>query len=54
MKRGAAVVYPQDAAQIVASADVFPDARVLVTTLKRPIINTRDEPYFIERPRQEG
>src|SRR6202020_3051850 len=29
MKRGAAVVYPKDAAQIVAFADVFPRARVL-------------------------
>src|ERR1700683_2274622 len=28
-KRGAAVVYPKDAAQIVASADIFPGARVL-------------------------
>ena len=29
MVRGAAVVYPKDAAQIVAMADVFPGARVL-------------------------
>ncbi len=29
MKRGAAVVYPKDAAQIVALADVFPGARVI-------------------------
>src|SRR6516165_8161043 len=29
MKRGAAIVYPKDAAQIVAYADVFPGARVL-------------------------
>src|ERR1043165_6142997 len=29
MKRGAAVVYPKDAAQILAVADVFPGARVL-------------------------
>ena len=29
MKRGAAVVYPKDAAQIVSQADVFPGARVL-------------------------
>src|SRR5260370_11022804 len=29
MKRGATVVYPKDAAQIVAFADVFPGARVL-------------------------
>jgi tRNA (adenine57-N1/adenine58-N1)-methyltransferase len=29
MKRGAAVVYPKDAAQILAFADVFPGARVL-------------------------
>ncbi len=29
MKRGAAVVYPKDAAQIVGLADVFPGARVL-------------------------
>jgi tRNA (adenine57-N1/adenine58-N1)-methyltransferase len=29
MRRGAAVVYPKDAAQIVAFADVFPGARVL-------------------------
>jgi tRNA (adenine57-N1/adenine58-N1)-methyltransferase len=29
MKRGAAVVYPKDAAQIVAFADVFPGSRVL-------------------------
>src|SRR5579875_3033740 len=28
-KRGAAVVYPKDAAQVVAFADVFPGARVL-------------------------
>src|SRR6201990_1728528 len=28
-KRGAAVVYPKDAAQIVAFADVFPGARVI-------------------------
>ncbi len=29
MARGAAVVYPKDAAQIVAMADIFPGARVL-------------------------
>jgi tRNA (adenine57-N1/adenine58-N1)-methyltransferase catalytic subunit len=29
MSRGAAVVYPKDAAQIVAQADIFPGARVL-------------------------
>ena len=29
MKRGAAVVYPKDAAQIIAMADVFPGARVI-------------------------
>jgi tRNA (adenine57-N1/adenine58-N1)-methyltransferase len=29
MKRGAAIVYPKDAAQIVALADVFPGARVV-------------------------
>ena len=29
MKRGAAIVYPKDAAQILAYADVFPGARVL-------------------------
>ena len=29
MSRGAAVIYPKDAAQIVALADVFPSARVL-------------------------
>ncbi len=29
MPRGAAVIYPKDAAQIVASADVFPGARVV-------------------------
>src|SRR6476660_10385198 len=29
MKRGAAVVYPKDAAQIVAMADIFPGARGL-------------------------
>ena len=29
MPRGAAVVYPKDAAQIVAMADVFPGARVM-------------------------
>ena len=29
MSRGAAVVYPKDAAQIVALADMFPGARVL-------------------------
>lgn len=29
MRRGAAVVYPKDAAQIVTMADVFPGARVL-------------------------
>ncbi|MBO0774669.1 MAG: tRNA (adenine-N1)-methyltransferase [Actinobacteria bacterium] len=29
MSRGAAVVYPKDAAQIIALADVFPGARVL-------------------------
>jgi tRNA (adenine57-N1/adenine58-N1)-methyltransferase catalytic subunit len=29
MKRGAAVVYPKDAAQIVAQADIFPGAKVL-------------------------
>src|SRR5438477_2085680 len=28
-KRGAAVIYPKDAAQIVALADIFPGARVL-------------------------
>ena len=29
MARGAAVVYPKDAAQIIALADIFPGARVL-------------------------
>jgi tRNA (adenine57-N1/adenine58-N1)-methyltransferase catalytic subunit len=29
MKRGAAIVYPKDAAQILAYADIFPGARVL-------------------------
>src|SRR6202012_2212995 len=29
MKRGAAVVYPKDAAQIIAMADVFPGAHVI-------------------------
>ena len=29
MRRGAAVVYPKDAAQILAVADIFPGARVL-------------------------
>jgi tRNA (adenine57-N1/adenine58-N1)-methyltransferase len=29
MSRGAAVIYPKDAAQIIAMADVFPGARVL-------------------------
>jgi tRNA (adenine57-N1/adenine58-N1)-methyltransferase catalytic subunit len=29
MKRGAAVVYPKDAAQIVVQADIFPGAKVL-------------------------
>src|SRR5487761_1107795 len=29
MKRGATIVYPKDAAQIVAYADIFPGARVL-------------------------
>ncbi|WP_017591379.1 tRNA (adenine-N1)-methyltransferase [Nocardiopsis potens] len=29
MKRGATIVYPKDAAQIVAQADVFPGARVI-------------------------
>ena len=29
MPRGAAVVYPKDAAQIVAMADIFPGARVV-------------------------
>ena len=29
MTRGAAVIYPKDAAQIVAMADIFPGARVL-------------------------
>ena len=29
MRRGAAVVYPKDAAQILALADIFPGARVL-------------------------
>ena len=29
MKRGATIVYPKDAAQILAYADVFPGARVL-------------------------
>ncbi len=29
MKRGAAVIYPKDAGQIIAMADVFPGARVL-------------------------
>ncbi len=29
MPRGAAVIYPKDAAQIVASADIFPGARVV-------------------------
>ena len=29
MSRGAAVVYPKDAAQIIALADIFPGARVL-------------------------
>ncbi len=29
MPRGAAVVYPKDAAQIIAMADIFPGARVI-------------------------
>jgi tRNA (adenine57-N1/adenine58-N1)-methyltransferase catalytic subunit len=29
MRRGAAVIYPKDAAQILVSADIFPGARVL-------------------------
>ena len=29
MPRGAAVVYPKDAAQIIGLADIFPGARVL-------------------------
>ncbi|TQN31784.1 tRNA (adenine-58-N(1)-) methyltransferase [Haloactinospora alba] len=29
MKRGATIVYPKDAAQIVAQADIFPGARVI-------------------------
>src|SRR6202012_208472 len=29
MKRGATIVYPKDAAQVLAYADVFPGARVL-------------------------
>ena len=29
MPRGAAVVYPKDAAQILVGADIFPGARVL-------------------------
>jgi len=29
MKRGAAIIYPKDAAQILAFADIFPGARVL-------------------------
>lgn len=29
MKRGAAIIYPKDAAQILAYADIFPGARVL-------------------------
>ena len=29
MPRGAAVVYPKDAAQILMSADIFPGARVV-------------------------
>src|SRR5246127_4836619 len=29
MKRGATIVYPKDAAQILAFADIFPGARVL-------------------------
>src|SRR5690606_15672943 len=29
MPRGAAVIYPKDAAQIVAMADIFPGARVV-------------------------
>jgi len=29
MKRGATIVYPKDAAQIIAQADIFPGARVL-------------------------
>ena len=29
MPRGAAVVYPKDAAQIVAMADIFPGAHVV-------------------------
>ena len=29
MKRGATIVYPKDAAQILAYADIFPGARVL-------------------------
>src|SRR6059058_2739563 len=40
MKRGAAVIYPKDAAQIVAFADVFPGARVLEAGAGRDQVRT--------------
>ena len=36
MKRGATIVYPKDAAQILAYADVFPGARVLEAMKRAP------------------
>src|ERR1035441_2252710 len=43
MKRGAAVVYPKDAAQIVAFADVFPGARVLEAAARAVVFTAGEE-----------
>ena len=37
MPRGAAIVYPKDAAQILAQADVFPGATVVEAGVARPL-----------------
>src|SRR6185503_2597363 len=50
MKRGAAVVYPKDAAQIVAFADVFPGARVLEE--QGTVVSFERRPDFAEIARK--
>ncbi len=49
MPRGAAVVYPKDAAQIVALADIFPGAHVVEAGLGSGALTTVDvDPAFRE------
>src|ERR1035437_6157006 len=50
MKRGAAVVYPKDAAPIVAFADVFPGARALSCGLLRAVGEQGTLTSFERRP----